>query len=243
MTMTVVRPWRVVLRSVLLAAVLAAAASPIVALSFLLPPARVIDNVAYSADPVDWHSMEPISAAVLAVVVLQACAGVGGFVGGLTWLWRHGLGACLALASAWATGIIALPSVAHAIGATLRTGIVCGIRPCEALLRDDAPNGGPYAFLTFLVGDLLLLGVGVLAAAVGMAVAFGVASWVQRRSQRRPTLPSVVWLLGFALTYGVGVLFDWDVSGGLIPYVTLTVGVVLWAIWMDRADRASAISA
>jgi len=227
------------LLSVGTALVLAILAALPVAWSFLLRPDADLSNAGFAAEPVDWRPVDPLSALILAVTVLVSCAIVGGVAGAFAWRWRRTVGACVALVTAWATGILLLPLAAAVLGIHLRTGILCFLTPCDALLRDDRPLDGAYGYVNFVAGNVFFVGSGVLGYLIGLAVVYVLAAGVRRRFETRPVLPVIVWLLGFAIAHGMALLISAQTSGALIPYVVLTIGVVAWTVWMDRAERSA----
>src|SRR6478752_8406288 len=127
---------------------------PPVAWSFLYqPPEWALRNSGFVQGPIDWQPMAPLAAVAVALAVVVPSAVVGGLVGGLAWRWRRFAGASMALASAWATGIIILPLASALLGVHFRTGIVC-LMGCESLLRNDSPFGGPMAYVEFLAATV-----------------------------------------------------------------------------------------
>jgi hypothetical protein len=235
---------------VLSAVALALLAIAPVAFSLAIEPAADrIANRGFASGPIDWRPMEPIEAVVLSAVVVFAAAMVGGAVGTLAWRWSRIGSGVSALVSAWATAIVAIPLAAAALGIHLRTGIVC-IMGCEALLRDDQPLGGVMAYAEFLMGTAIIvspiIGLGAIAAVVWAAASVRRRNSAEARPdgtpgigpapsprKRRLVLGSAISL--FAVVHGAGIgLTSSTGQTGLIPYVCLTVGVVAWAIWIDR---------
>lgn len=206
-----------------------------VASSFLLrPPDRALRNSGWVQGPIDWQPMEPSAAVALACAVVVSSAVVGGLAGGLVWRWRRFAGAAVALTSAWAGGVMTLPVAAAALGVHLRTGIVC-VMGCETLLRDDRPFAGPVAYLEFLAGTIFVLWSVVLPALIVLVVVRVLFAWVRGRAAARPRLPLIPSVLAFAAGHGIALV--WTASaggGGFVPYLSLTIGVVAWATWMDR---------
>lgn len=205
------------------------------------PPEGVLRNSGFVQGPIDWEPMSVIDAIELALAAVISSAIIGGLLGGLVWQWRRFAGAAAALASAWATGIVALPLLASLLGIHLRTGIVC-ITGCESLLRDDQPFAGPIAYLEFLAGTFFFLASLFVPAMLLLVAVTVLPAWLRGRPAVRPRprlIPSVVI---FAVAYGMGTLWTGG-SGfpaGLIPYLSLSIGVVAWTIWMRRSGPSGA---
>jgi hypothetical protein len=219
------------------AVVLALFSAVPVAWSFLVrPPDSVLRNAGYVQGPIDWQPMAPLAAFALALAVVIPAAVVGGMAGGLVWRWRRFAGSSVALATAWATGILILPIAAAVLGLHLRTGIVC-LAGCDTLLRDDHPFGGPYAYANFLAGTFAFVWSLVLPVLVFLVVVRVLFDWARGRPAARPSLPLILLVGAFAVAHGIAVLwFAGITSGGLVPYVVLSVGVIAWAAWMDDRD-------
>jgi hypothetical protein len=229
-----------------------------VALSLEMPPpAGPLANRGFASGPIDWLPIGPIDALLLSALVVLAAGVVGGVAGTLVWRWSRIGSGVSALASAWATSIVAMPLAAAVLGIHLRTGIVC-IMGCEALLRDDQPLGGISAYAEFLMGTAIIVSPIIALAAIA-AVVLAVAS-VRRRNpagaqpEATPggasTAPPRAGRLflgsaiaGFAVIHGAGIgLTASSGQTGLIPYVCLTVGVVAWATWVDGRYRGRALA-
>ena len=215
-----------------------------VAVSFNLePPAQLIANEQFQSPPIDWTPMGLWQALALATITTGAAALVGGSAGAFAATRGAVRGGVVALVTAWATAIGVLPLAAGALGIHLRTGIVC-VFGCEALLRDDQPLGGPAAYAEFLLGTAFLVWPLIALAAAVIVV------WTIVRARRGSTpteaarspgqamaaLFAIVPITAFAVVHGAGVVLMFSSrQTGLIPYACLTVGVLLWAIWVDRS--------
>jgi hypothetical protein len=209
-----------------------------VAWSLLLaPPGSALENSGFVQGPIDWRPIAPISAALLALVVVVPSAVVGGFAGGLIWRWRRFAGGAVALASAWFTGIVLLPVAASMLGIHLRAAIVC-VMGCESLLRDDRPLGGLFAYGVFVAGTFFLVWSVVVPVAVALIVVRVLYAWVRGRSVARPRLPLLQSMVAFSAVHGVALVWTVAVTfGGLIAYLSLALGVVAWTTWMTRGGR------
>jgi hypothetical protein len=249
------------IRSGVLAAVALAALSIVpVALSLDMPPsADRLANRGFASGPIDWRPIGSSDAVLLSTLVVLIASLIGGTVGTLIWRKSRPAGGVSALASAWATAIVAMPPAAAALGIHLRTGIVC-IMGCEALLRDDQPLGGITAYTEFLMGTAIvvspIIALGAIAAVVWAAASVRRRSLAEeaddamrtdasppRPRRRRLVLGSMI--LGFAVVHGAGIgLTASSDQTGLIPYLCLTAGAIAWALWLDhRSSRGSTAGA
>jgi hypothetical protein len=225
------RSGRIAIRQAVGVAVALALVSVVpVAWSFLQAPNDVerLANEGYITPPVDWQPLPPHEALVLALAAVIPAALVGGTAGGLAWRWRRLAGAAVALLTAWPVAIVVLPLAAAVLGIHLRSGISC-FTGCDALLRDDEPLGGPYAFLNYAMLFVLFIPSAIVPGVIAVVVSKFLADWAVR-----PTIVLVVSLLVLAAVYGFPAAASGP--GAVIPYVVLVVGVVIWTIWMDRHD-------
>jgi hypothetical protein len=209
-----------------------------VAWSLMISPTpAVLRNSGFVQGPIDWQPIAPLAALALALTVVVSSAAVVGFLGGLVWRWRRFAGAAAALASAWAVGIVALPMAAAALGVHLRTGIVC-VMGCEVMLHDDRPFAGPIAYGEFLAATIFFLSSLVSLALIILVVVFVLPSWVRGRPAARPRPPLIPSVIVFAGAHGIVVVWTANATpGGLVAYLFLSAGVVVWTLWMDRERR------
>jgi hypothetical protein len=218
--------------------------APVAASFNLAPPADLIANKRFASPPIDWQPIDIVHALVLAMVAVLVAALVGGIAGGFTWRRSPIWAGIVALATAWAAALGVLPVVAAVVGIHLRTGIVC-IFGCEALLREDQPFGGLAAYAEFILGTAALTWPVIGLAAIGIVIMTIMS--VRRRSgptgpATSPSVPItrlrlVVPLGAFAVIHGAGIAaLSSSRQTGLIPYVCLSIGVVIWAAWLHRSS-------
>lgn len=224
------------------AVLLAVVSVPLVAWSFNLSPAQAaLSNSGSAQGPIDWSPMPPMAALALAVAVVMPSAAVGGLLGGVVWRWRRFAGAAIALATAWAMAIVTLPVAAAALGVHLRTGIVC-VFECETLLRDDRPFGGLLGYAYFLLGTFGFAWSAVMPLLILLILIWVLAAWVRGRPAARPQPPLIASVVAFAVAHGIALIGTATASPGvLVPYLSLSAGVVAWAVWMERIGGRSPV--
>jgi hypothetical protein len=191
----------------------------------IAPDPLTLANDGWVAPPIDWRPMGTVAALQLALLSVVPAAILGGSIGGLIWRGYNVIGAFAALTIAWATGITVLPWAASVLGIPLRTGIVC-ITGCTAYLRDDQPLSGAMAYGSLLSSSLVFLIFWL------PTLAFAVLA------RRWGSL--MLGVIGAVMTHAV--VHGWALTspGARVPYLSLAVGVILWAVWMAARDARRA---
>jgi hypothetical protein len=198
-----------------------------VAWSLLVEPsASVLANEGYVTEPIDWRPLSPFEAFALATVVIVPVALVVGWLGGLVWRRHAMVGVLVTITLAWALGIVLLPIAANLLGLPLRTGIFC-MFGCEANLRDDQPLSGVIAYAQ-LVFTVVLIAYALLIPAFVFWLG-GKIGWY--------IVPVLAVIGGHAVVHWLAILSP--TAGAQVPYACLAIGVVLWALWMQRSSRAA----
>jgi hypothetical protein len=223
-------------RSIRTAVLLALVSVIPVAGSFLIPPSEnALRNVGFQTGPIDWQPMSPVGAVLLALAAVLPSAVVGGAIGGFAWRRNRYVAAALALASAWATGIVVMPPAAAVLGIHLRAGIVC-VMGCESLLRDDRPFLGILGYAEFMFGTALFAYSIVLPVLVLGIALIALSAWVRGRPALPPRPPLIPFVIAFAVLHGLGLVAMATTGlGGLVPYAAVSIGVVVWTVSMQRA--------
>jgi hypothetical protein len=177
-----------------------------------------------------WQGITIAQAVVLASTAVIPAALVGGFLAGLLVRRHPAIAAFVAMTLSWWIGIAMLPLAAGVLGIRYTAGFFC-VDGCTAFLDYQSPQTG---FLAFLIS--VPVSIAALPYALALPVVLGSVAFLMRR--RMITILFAVSVHSALSTWSI--LFD-----GLLPYVCLVVGVILWAMWLAepaaRAEESAAI--
>jgi hypothetical protein len=211
---------------VMSAVVLAMVSAPVVAVALLLPPSAAVLEI----DPmtnlprVEWQTMSPLDAGVLALAATCAAGLTGGYYGGRVVARHRLLAPFLAIAVAWPVAIVVLGIVAAVLHIPLRSPVDCAFG-CDSWMGQGDALAGFAAYGRSVVFSIVLWE-GVVVSLILMVIA-------RRIGQH------LFALCGVVATHAV--INGWSIlvaPAATIAYACLAIGVVAWATWLRwREER------
>jgi hypothetical protein len=189
---------------VALALVLSLISTPLVAVSLLDPPLA----------GVDWEPMGLQAALLLAVLVVVPAGLAGGALGGRFLAGRPVLAVFLSLAVAWPVGISMLSIAAAALDVPLLIG--SRVQWPYSAITEAEPLSGGVQYVGSVVGGFIF----ILPPILGL-LSLGAARILARRGHVGRGIALVI--AGYIALNWLSITF-----GGLIPFICLSVGVVVW---------------
>jgi hypothetical protein len=156
---------------------------------------------------------------ILAAVASVGAAIVGGGVGGLLLPTHRTLGPLVAMALAWTTAVALVPWAASATGIGYQAVVFC-LDSCDILIDSARPVSGINA-----IGTSLQFGVMTVVPDLVLLACIWAADRLNRGGS--PGGAAVMVALGFAALNWIAFLFGGATM--FIPFVTLAIGVVIWA--------------